>query len=393
MSAARGVAWAQVIAVVFGGVAAALQVGKASVTLPALIAEFDLSVVLAAAWLSCISLCAALGGVAFGWIGTRFGVRRIGTLGLALMGGAALAGAFAGSFGALMAARLAEALAMLMIVTTLPAVLREATLPEREALPFGLWAAWMPIGLAIGMLVGRYGLPGLGWRGVHVICAAVPLIGVALMLAFVVNRPALRPAPAARPAGAPHWPPEVLHMAACFCAYSVVYMTFAAFVPTVAAESLGLAPGPAAALAFWAAVLIIPGNLGLPPLVRRGFGRQGILALSLAAMLLAAAGFFWEGAPLWLRIGSALAMAPTAGLAAAVLWSAIPLLADGTGMAAARVSGVFFQASATGQFLGPIAAGAMVRLGGDWTGAVLVTGLAGLAGIGLSLWRLPDRRR
>lgn len=380
--AAPSVAWAEILVIVFGGAAVALQVGKASVTLPALRDDFGLSVVLAAAYLSCISLCAALGGATFGWIATRIGIRLTGTIGLALMALASALGAFATGFGPLMAVRLAEAVALLMVVTAMPAILREATVPGRDAVPFGLWAAWMPVGIAAGMVIGRYGLEPFGWRGVHLICALPPAVGALLMAVCVLNRPARRMPPSiALTQGRRLYTPEVLRMAACFGLYSVIYMTFAAFVPTVATESLGFPVATASALAFWAAILIIPGNLAIPLLERRGARRRGMLVWSYLAMMLLGAGFFYSGSPVSLRVICALMFAPAAGVAAAVFWASVPRLADATGTPAARISGLFFQVSAAGQFLGPIASGAMVRATGEWGGGALVTVAAGLLAI------------
>lgn len=376
-------AWPQVLIVTFAGAAVALQIGKASITLTQISAEFSLGVVEAAAYISCISLFAALTGWAFGWFAGKLGIRATATLGLAIMGAASLLGAAATGFAWLMAVRLAEAFALLMVVAAGPAILREATRPGDEALPFGLWAMWMPIGLAAAMLLGRYGLEEWGWRGLHLLCATPPLLAAGLMALLVLNRPPVRHiAPVAQGDGrSVLGSPEVVRMAVCFGLFSVVYITFAGFVPTVAIETLGMTSAGAAVLGFWTSVLIIPGNLAGVVGGRFGWTRRRLLVASFALMSATGALFFMPAAADGLRIAGGLVFAFAAGIAPGVFWSSIPRLADTTGLPAARVSALFFQISATGQVAGPVAAGAMVQATGDWTGASAVVVASGIVGL------------
>ncbi|MCO5072225.1 MAG: MFS transporter [Rhizobiaceae bacterium] len=381
-TAAPGTAWPQVLTVVFGGTAVALQVGKASVTLTALSAAFSLSVVATASYLSCISVFAALTGWAFGSLAGRIGVRPAATVGLVIMGVASAAGAFVDDFASLMAVRLAEAVALLLFVAAAPAILREATKPGDEAAPFGLWAMWLPIGLAVGMLLGRYALEPFGWRVIHLICAVPPLSAAALMTLLVLpRRPVRHIPPPPEGGGSVMHSPEVLRMAICFGLFSVGYMTFAGFLPTLAVETMGLTLHGASMLGFWTAILVIPGNVTTVISTRIGLSHRWSLAAAFVTMAAAGTVVFLTALPTPLRIFASLVYAYAAGVAPGVLWAAIPALADATRLPAQKVSALFFQSSATGQVLGPLVAGGLVQVTGGWSVVSAVVGLAMLTAV------------
>lgn len=392
-AAAQRTAWPQVMSIVFGGTAVALQVGKASVTLTALSSDFSLNVVSAAAYLSCISVFAALTGWAFGAIAGWIGIRTAATLGLAMMGLASAAGAFVGGFAGLMTVRLAEAIALLMFVAAAPAILREATKPGEEAVPFGLWAMWLPIGLAVGMLLGRFALESFGWRVIHLLCAIPPLAAAVLMAVLVISRKPVRRTPASPKGGTSVLrSPEVLQMAICFGLFSCGYMTFAGFIPTLATETMQLSVDGAAALGFWTAILVIPGNLTTVLGTRIGLAHRQLLIIAFALMATAGAVVFLTPAPIAMRVVASFVYAYAAGIAPGVLWAAIPALADSTGLPAPKVSAFFFQSSAIGQVLGPLIAGSLVQTTGSWSAvSALVGGAALVAIVYLVLWPSVQR--
>lgn len=387
VEARPAILWAEILAIVFGGAAVALQIGKASVTLVSLSADFSLSVVATAMYLSCISLCAASGGWAFGFFAQKVGIRSSATIGLAIISLASAAGAAVQGFGGLMAVRIAEAVALLMFVAAAPAILREATRPGEEAVPFGLWAMWMPLGLAPAMLLGIFALEPLGWRSFHLICAVPPAIATLLMLIFVLPRQPVRATAPRRHDALPlHRSPEIVRLAICFGLFSSGFMTFAGFLPALANETMGLSLAASSMLGFWAVIFIIPGNLSPLAAERYALSRRKLLVGSLLTMAAMGIFIFSTSVPAGLRIAASLIFASAAGTAAGILWASIPALADETSIPAPAISALFFQSSAAGQLLGPLAAGALVQATGDWGSvAVLVASATALGAL------LPSR--
>jgi len=164
-------AWGVVLIATFGGASVAMQIGKVGVAMPLLRDEFRVGVLTASVYLSCISLLAALFGAMFGSFAFGIGVRRAAMAGLALMTAASAVGAVAPGLVVLMAGRIIEAMALPLVVTAMPAIVQAATGKNSGAITFGIWAGWLPIGLAMGMVLGFFVLDDLGWRGFFLLCA------------------------------------------------------------------------------------------------------------------------------------------------------------------------------------------------------------------------------
>lgn len=232
-------AWGVVVIATFAGAAVAMQIGKVGVAMPLLRDEFPVGVATASVYLSCISLLAALFGAMFGSLAFGIGVRRTALAGLALMAVASVLGGLAPGVFLLMTARTLEAVALPLVVTAMPAIVQAATGRNRSAITFGIWAGWLPIGLAMGMFLGFFVLDDLGWRGFYFLCAVPPVVALLLLLAVPVDLPRHLRAqafkrPRLRGLGAP-----VGQMALVYGMFSASYLTFAGFLPSVAVDDLG----------------------------------------------------------------------------------------------------------------------------------------------------------
>ncbi len=382
-------AWGIVLIATFGGASVAMQIGKVSVAMPLLRDEFAASVLTASVYLSCISLLAALFGAMFGSLAFGIGVRRAAMAGLALMAAASTIGALASGIVLLMAARIVEAVALPLVVTAMPAIVQAATGRNRGALTFAIWAGWLPIGLAMGMLLGFFVLDAFGWRGFFLLCAIPPLLALLMMLAVPRGLP--RPSDVQKP----RWRPlqdldvSVRQMALVFCMFSASYLTFAGFLPSVAVDDFGFSARDAAMLAAWAALIIVPANVATAFACNRGVGRRRLLGASLIGMALFGTLFFSDSVPIQARLAGGIAFALCAGMAPAIFWATIPGLSESSGAPSAVISGIFYQASGIGQLFGPILAGLAVGLAGAWYAAAVVPLLSGLIVTRL-LVRMPD---
>ncbi|HMR70386.1 MAG TPA: MFS transporter, partial [Rubrivivax sp.] len=119
--------WAAVAAVMAAGLAIALNVGKVPVALPALRAEFGLTLV-QAGWISSMltTVALVLAATVGMWVG-RLGALRMVLAGLVIGALASLAALAASDYAALLAARLAEGLGFMIVAVACPALVTAAT--------------------------------------------------------------------------------------------------------------------------------------------------------------------------------------------------------------------------------------------------------------------------
>lgn len=181
----NGANWPIVIMSTAAGVTAAMQVGKASVALPLLRDEFGVGVAQLSLYLSFLSLSAALFGSVLGLFTLRIGPGRAGHIGLTCLCVGSLIAAVAPSWPVLMAGRLVEAIGLPLVVSAMPAIVQVNSNGRDRVLAMGLWSTWLPLGIAIAMLIAVFWIDRIGWRGLFVVSAAISLLaamGLARML-------------------------------------------------------------------------------------------------------------------------------------------------------------------------------------------------------------------
>ena len=115
-----------------------------------------------------------------GRVGDRFGVRRTiigGLCGFALFSAAAAASP---GFGALLGARLGQAVSGAALMPNVSALLRDVVGASRRGRAFGILGAGIGAGAAVGPLLGGLLVEAGGWRGIFVV--SVPIAAAAVVL-------------------------------------------------------------------------------------------------------------------------------------------------------------------------------------------------------------------
>ncbi|EMF4401184.1 MFS transporter, partial [Serratia marcescens] len=148
--------WLAVINVLFAGIAAALHVGKATIALPALEAEFGRSLEALSWVISAFPFVGVFGGIAAGLLVRRWGDRRLLALGLLIISAASFTGAALHDFSGLIVSRFVEGLGFVIVVVASPAVLNRIVAPAQRSLVFGIWSTFMPAGIAISLFFGPH---------------------------------------------------------------------------------------------------------------------------------------------------------------------------------------------------------------------------------------------
>jgi cyanate permease len=344
--------WPAVIAVVLAGIAAAAQIGKVPAAMTTIAAAFGLTLAGAALLVSLASLMAALGGLAIGLAAGRMGARRGLIGGLALAALAAAAAPLAPSAAPLFAIRVAEGAGFLLVVVSAPSLVAQLAGDRDRPAAMGLWGAFMPGGIALGLLTAPV-VEALGWRPAWALCAALLLAALLLCLLLVpaLPRPASDAPPALRArvaalvaAGRP------LRVAGAFATYSVIYFGLAAFLPAFL-ESRGAGTGLAGGLAALAAIGNLGGNLAAAALMRRGAAPETLALFGSLAMAAAAASVFVQGSA---TMAAALAVLASAvgGLVPASCFALLPGSVPHPALVPPAM-GLTIQANNMTQFLAP----------------------------------------
>lgn len=379
--------WAVALLLFGGGVAAALQVGKAVAALPSVRADLGLSLVTGGWVIAAVNVAGGLFGLVLGATVDRFGHRRSMLAGLGVIAVSSAAGATAQGGALLLATRFGEGLGFVLTVLAVPPLLLRVTAPERRGVMFGLWSAFMPTGTALGVLVTPVLLDHGGWRGLWLLGAA--LTGLTAAAAGLATR-TLRPAPRSEPRArvlpvlrAVATSPGPLLAAGAFAMYAGQYLAVFGFLPTLLIED-GVPVGTAALLAAAASFVNAPGNLLGGWLRGRGAPRWVLICAGSAVMGLSAVGIFAGGLPLEWRYACCVLLSLAGGIIPATLIGATPDLAPSPNAMAATV-GVVMQGSTLGQVAGPPAVAAVATSVGGWGATPLVLGAAALVAIALGL--------
>lgn len=382
--------WRIVLTVTFGGAAAAMQIGKAAACLPLIRAEFGADVSFLALYISLISIVAAVVGFGFGVVTSRIGTRRSASLGLGLLTAASLASTLTESAGTLLALRLIEAFAFTFCSTSMPVLIRGGAGSTRQSLALGIWACWVPIGVAMAMGISALWLETLGWRGIYTLCALPPLLALAALWA-VVPRPRVRPV-TARPDLRGVLRPEVRLMAIAFAAFSSSYMIFVAFLPTILVDTMARSVGAASVVTLLSMLCLVPTSVLTGQLLDRGVSPTLLMATTFAVLALSPVLILLPGLHEAWRYAAILGFGAAAGVPPSVAWSSVGRLSRGPDEAPV-LSGILYQGAGFGQIAGPISAGLAYDVMHSWWAAVWsIMAFSGL-GVILSLWLRAIRRK
>jgi CP family cyanate transporter-like MFS transporter len=256
----------------------------------------------------------------------------------------------------------------------------------------GLWGAYMPLGVALALLIGPIFIARSGWPGWWWLLSAVSAGAIAWVV-LAVPPDAGRPASAnAQPAwrgrleqtlGAPG--PRLLGLA--FAVYSAQWMAVVGFLPAIYADA-GVAAGWTGALSSAAAAANIIGNVAGGRLLQAGIAPGRLLRCGYAVMLLGSFAAFaqWgHGAdavalPASVRYACICLFSLGGGMVPATLFMLAVRLAPSTSTVSTTV-GLMQQASSLGQFFAPPAVAWLAMRTGGWQWTWVATLGCSLVGI------------
>jgi MFS family permease len=236
-------AWIILIVVFLASVAAPLNQNKVPPLMPVLMDAFEITLSQAGLLMSVFSITGLILALPTGIILQKIGPKVTGLIALgSLVAGSAL-GAFSSSMGLMLTSRVIEGVGMGLIAVVAPAVIALWFPPEKQGIPMGVWATWVPVGSVIMMLLApRLGLAA-GWQSVWWVGAGFSLVVFALY-GFLLRTP-----PVLTDSDIPVVSPPRLNsalankdiwlLALAFTCFNFVFMPLVTYYPTFLSEVRG----------------------------------------------------------------------------------------------------------------------------------------------------------
>ena len=350
-----------------------LQVGKVPPALPMLQDELDLPRVAAGLVASSFYGIGAVVGVLGGLLADRLGPTRLIVAGSMVMAIGSLAGGFAESGALLLATRLMEGFGFLALTVAAPKLISAATLAGVRNFALGIWGTYMPVGMALSMVIATLLLGSIGWRGLWFVNSGIILLFVFVFAWGASPRRWRTPAVtggAFDSAGvrATLVRPGPWLFGACFVLFSIQWLALMAWLPTFLMETQGRSLAGAALLAALVVFGTAIGSVAGGWLMHRQVARWLLIGIAYVVMGICAALIFAPFMPAGVKMPLAVSFALVGGLLPAACLAGAAAHAPGQAQVA-MASGFVVQGAALGSVLGPPALAAVTDAFGGWEAA------------------------
>ena len=359
--------WKAALTVLLLGVVAAIYIGKLPPAIPALRAEFSLSLKEAAWLVSAFNTLGVVASIFMGLFTARIGAFRMCMAGLACLIVGGVVGAFAPGAASLLGSRFFEGVGFLSIVVSAPALIMQSTMVADRKRIFSFWGAYMPTGTTIGMLLAPLLIAAHGWRALWLATAACAL--AAMLLLYSLRAEYAAPAGAAgatwRASAGPLRKPGPWWIALAFGSYAFNFYAIMVWLPTFMVGERQTPLGVAALLTALMVAANIPGNVLGGMLLARGFARGTNVCLAGVATALTCLVVFSPAIPDWARYLGCVAFSFSVGILPGSVMSAAQTHAHSNAQVG-TVQGMINQGSNLGQFVSPLVVTALVGASLAW---------------------------
>ena len=390
--------WDIVTIALLAGIIVGMQVGKVPPVLTVIEIELGLRRVDAGLIASMFYGLGAVFGVFGGMLIDRLGFKSLVITGCVVMAASSFIGSFSTNGNILLATRITEGFGFVALTVSAPKVIAAATDLNVRNFALGIWATYMPVGMAISMLIATVLLESMGWRDLWVLHSIIIL---SYVLIFVLGTSAKR------------WQSTSLEQVTysrtgmfktltrpgpwlfgvCFILFSIEWLAFMAWLPTILLEtrehSLTLSALHSAFIVFITALGAGVGALLMHYKVKRAV----LISMAYLIMGLTAALIFAPLPPASLKYPYlAVAFALAAGLLPAACFAGAAAHAPSQAHIAMS-SGFVAQGAAIGSVLGPPLLALVNSYFGEWGSIwwfMLICPTLGLLVV-LILWNVERR--
>lgn len=376
--------WLLVIISTMVGVAAAFHVGKIPPSLPALQQELDLTVSQSGLVVSAFSIMAMLFSLPMGVLSARVGAYKMVLAALVFLGVGGLLTANADHIGILLAARILEGLGYVIVAVTVPGIVGQIVRPKDRALALGIWAAWVPLGIGVMLIVAPLLHGMLDWRSVWMGVGLFSLIWIVVLHAgfrsqHIVVRP---PKQSQFPRLTSVLTRNPIILALCFFCYSSLFTTSISFLPLAWHEVHGISIEQASYYTSVAVLMNVVGNIVGGWLVGRQVDLKVILFFALVIPGCLSGIGFYTGAPFALQFSMMVVFILFSGMLPGAMFSVAPSYAQSPAHIP-LVVGLLFQGAALGQVVGPTVFSYIVEWSSSWSYGAIFFLLIAAIGFGL----------
>ncbi|MAT95836.1 MAG: hypothetical protein CL608_01615 [Anaerolineaceae bacterium] len=359
-------AWIILFAVFIASVAAPLNQNKVPPLMPVLMDAFEITLSQAGLLMSVFSITGLVLALPAGFILQRFGPKATGLIAVgSLIGGSALGGV-ASSMALLLTSRVIEGVGMGLIAVVAPAIIAIWFPRQKQGIPMGIWATWVPVGSVLMLLLAPRMSDALGWQSVWWFGAAFALValllyGVLLRLPPVVEEEVPNIAPPVPSFGRALANRDIWLIALAFGCFNFVFMPLVTYYPTFLSQVLGYSLADASTIASVSTVTVLVSAPLAGWLSDRIGSRK--LVMTVPFLLVAIMMIFpfrvsgWQIYAFLALLGLIAGAVPTATFAAAPEVMELPQLA-GLGLAVVMVG------QNLGMFVAPVVFGALVETSG-----------------------------
>ena len=378
--------WPVVALAIASGMIAAAAMGKVPPAVGLLRQEYSLSLVYAGWIVSIFSALIMVTGVGFGALADRYGLRTALLAGLWAQVSAGLVAVLASSPLILLGTRLIEGVGFLAVGVAAPGLIIAVSAPRDRNWSLGLWSVYVPVGISLAMVSAMLALDVLGWRGLWMIFAAL-----AAMLALIGHWLLPHgPGPAAQGAATGNLlavlqRPGSWLLAGSFTAYTLMWISIMAWLPTYLTDQREMTVAGASLLTAVTVAANVPGNLLGTWLLHRRWHGGTIAALSAVIMgfsiFVVFDGRFSDG----VRYGSCLIFSCAGGMLPAAILGTSRLHAPDP-QRISTINGLIIQGSHLGLFTGPLLVAMVVTAQGSWESVQLYMVGCALIALVLSWW-------
>jgi len=387
-----GTRWPAVWAVFAGGLVCGAYIGKVPPALPAQRLELGLTLVESGFIATTFNVIGMFVGMFVGVLCDRYGHKRLGLSGLAILCVAGLGGAFAWNFPSLLAARFFEGVGFILFTVAGSALIAEAAANDASRPKvMGLWSSYMPSGGVTAIVLAPLLLGAWGWRGAWVVWAVAAAAALALIWRVA-------PAPKYGSVGSVKLALESLRqpgsvaLALLFACYTAQWTSVMIWLPTFVVDERGGSATLASMLTALMVLVNIPGNIGGGWLIAHGVRRGKLILAAAAIMVLTDIAMLSGFLPDAVRFLAILAFSCCAGTIPGAIFTGVVVHAK-TPQHVGTTNGMVMQTSQAGQFFGPILLAWLASHFGGW-GASLWAMLAfagACAACGYAVLRIEAR--
>lgn len=359
-----GTRWSAVWAVFAGGLICGAYIGKVPPALPAQREELGLTLVESGFIATAFNVIGLLVGMFVGVLCDRFGHKRLGLAGLAVMCFAGLLGAAAWNFPSLLVSRFFEGVGFILFTVAGSALMAAAAADRDRPKVMGLWSSYMPSGGSAAILIAPLILGVWGWRGLWVVLAIAAALCF-LLVARHAQTPRYGGVASMKLALESLAQPGSVALALLFAFYVAQWTSVMIWLPTFLVDERGAAPALASLLTALMVLVNVPGNLGGGWLLSRGVRRGPLILAACAVMAVCDAGMLSPLLPDALRYFLVLAFSMCAGVIPACIFTGVVVHAK-TPQHVGTTNGMVMQTSQAGQFFGPIVLAWLASNFGGW---------------------------